>query len=211
MTQSAIVTTIVFWTVNLYVAAVVWLRFNAGGTDALHPYVLLNLVILPWVVLPPSHTWNRDLLLGSVRMHRRLRRAGVRADWHVWPSKSPGGIHWEPMHRRCLRCSPMPGGLFIRHGASPCKSPRLHQFALLSSLIFFRKTLNGRQEPLRFPSSGGWWLPSPTPLIRRSRRSSVVPRCWVSRRLGVVALPPREHSVTRAREVRAASHRLDDV
>lgn len=66
----------------------------AAGTDPMHPYVspLFGDFNRGW---PPTllTTGTRDLLLSdTVRMHRALRRAGVRAELHVAEASPHGGF-----------------------------------------------------------------------------------------------------------------------
>jgi epsilon-lactone hydrolase len=70
------------------------LRRYAANTDITHPYVspLLGDFTKGW---PPTllTTGTRDLLLSdTVRMHRALRRAGVRAELHVSEASPHGGF-----------------------------------------------------------------------------------------------------------------------
>jgi len=66
----------------------------AGGTDLAHPYVspLFGDFTKGY---PPTflQAGTRDLFLSNaVRMHRRLRSAGVRAELHVWDGMPHGGF-----------------------------------------------------------------------------------------------------------------------
>ena len=70
------------------------LRRYAANTDATHPYVspLFGDFTKGW---PPTMltTGTRDLLLSdTVRMHRALRRAGIRAELHVSEASPHGGF-----------------------------------------------------------------------------------------------------------------------
>ena len=80
--------------VNLYGGGSGVASLYAGGTDAMHPYVspLFGDFTGGW---PPTllTTGTRDLLLSdTVRMHRALRRAGVRAELHVAEASPHGGF-----------------------------------------------------------------------------------------------------------------------
>ena len=79
--------------VNLYANAGVG-QLYAKGQDPTHPYLspLFGDYSRGW---PPTllATGTRDLLLSdSVRMHRILRRAGIRADLHVTEAGGHGGF-----------------------------------------------------------------------------------------------------------------------
>ena len=68
-------------------------RLYAGGADLAHPY--LSPLFGDVSGFPP--TWlqagTRDIFLSNtVRMHRRLRAAGVRAELHVWEAMPHGGF-----------------------------------------------------------------------------------------------------------------------
>jgi acetyl esterase/lipase len=70
------------------------LRRYAANTDATNPYVspLFGDFTKGW---PPTilTTGTRDLLLSdTVRMHRALRRAGIRAELHVAEASPHGGF-----------------------------------------------------------------------------------------------------------------------
>jgi acetyl esterase/lipase len=80
--------------VNLYGGSGNGPALYAAGTDATHPYVspLFGDFTGGW---PPTilTTGTRDLLLSdTVRMHRALRRAGVRAELHVAEASPHGGF-----------------------------------------------------------------------------------------------------------------------
>ena len=80
--------------VNLYGGGSGIASLYAAGTDAMHPYVspLFGDFTGGW---PPTllTTGTRDLLLSdTVRMHRALRRAGVRAELHVAEASPHGGF-----------------------------------------------------------------------------------------------------------------------
>jgi acetyl esterase/lipase len=80
--------------VNLYGGGGDGPSLYAAGTDPLHPYVspLFGDFNKGW---PPTilTTGTRDLLLSdTVRMHRALRRAGVRAELHVAEASPHGGF-----------------------------------------------------------------------------------------------------------------------
>jgi len=65
----------------------------AGGADLSHPY--LSPLFGDLTGFPP--TWlqagGRDIFLSNtIRMHRRLRSAGVRAELHVWEGMPHGGF-----------------------------------------------------------------------------------------------------------------------
>jgi acetyl esterase/lipase len=65
----------------------------AGGADLAHPY--LSPLFGDFAGFPP--TWlqagGRDIFLSNtIRMHRRLRNAGVRAELHVWEGMPHGGF-----------------------------------------------------------------------------------------------------------------------
>jgi monoterpene epsilon-lactone hydrolase len=80
--------------VNLYGGGSGVASLYAAGTDAMHPYVspLFGDFTGGW---PPTllTTGTRDLLLSdTVRMHRALRRAGVRAELHVAEASPHGGF-----------------------------------------------------------------------------------------------------------------------
>lgn len=83
-----------FLDVNLHSVGEDALRRYAANTDPTHPYVspLLGDFTKGW---PPTilTTGTRDLLLSdTVRMHRALRRAGVRAELHVSEASPHGGF-----------------------------------------------------------------------------------------------------------------------
>ena len=80
--------------VNLYGGGGDGPSLYAVGTDVVHPYVspLFGDFTRDW---PPTllTTGTRDLLLSdTVRMHRALRRAGVRAELHVAEASPHGGF-----------------------------------------------------------------------------------------------------------------------
>jgi acetyl esterase/lipase len=80
--------------VNLYGGGGDGPALYAAGTDVMHPYVspLFGDFTGGW---PPTllTTGTRDLLLSdTVRMHRALRRAGVRAELHVAEASPHGGF-----------------------------------------------------------------------------------------------------------------------
>jgi epsilon-lactone hydrolase len=80
--------------VNLYGGGGEGPSLYAAGTEATHPYVspLFGDFTKGW---PPTilTTGTRDLLLSdTVRMHRALRRAGVRAELHVAEASPHGGF-----------------------------------------------------------------------------------------------------------------------
>ena len=69
----------------------------ANGHDLAHPY--LSPLFGDLSGLPPTflQTGTRDLFLSNtVRMHRRLRAAGVEADLHVWEAMPHGGLGGAP-------------------------------------------------------------------------------------------------------------------
>lgn len=70
----------------------------AGGRDLSHPYLspLFGSFAPGW---PPTliQSGTRDLFLSNcVRMHRSLRKAGVRAELHVWEAMPHGGFYGAP-------------------------------------------------------------------------------------------------------------------
>jgi acetyl esterase/lipase len=80
--------------VNLYGGGGDGPSLYAAGADATHPYLspLFGDFTKGW---PPTllTTGTRDLLLSdTVRMHRTLRRAGVRAELHVAEAGPHGGF-----------------------------------------------------------------------------------------------------------------------
>jgi acetyl esterase/lipase len=82
-----------FLDVNLY-GGVTYLPTYAGIENPAHPYVspLFGDLTKGW---PPTllMSGTRDLLLSdTVRMHRALRRAGVRAELHVTEAGPHGGF-----------------------------------------------------------------------------------------------------------------------
>lgn len=67
------------------------LKMYAGEYDLKHPYV--SPVYGDFVGFPPSYliSGTRDLMLSdTIRVHRKLRRAGVEADLHVYEGQSHG-------------------------------------------------------------------------------------------------------------------------
>ena len=65
----------------------------AGGHDLTDPY--LSPLFAEMAGLPPTliQTGTRDLFLSnSVLMHRKLRKAGVEAELHVWEAMPHGGF-----------------------------------------------------------------------------------------------------------------------
>ena len=68
-------------------------RLYADGEDLAHPY--LSPLFGDVSGFPPTflQTGTRDLFLSNtVRLHRKLRAAGVRADLHVWEGMTHGGF-----------------------------------------------------------------------------------------------------------------------
>jgi len=83
-----------FLDVNLHAVGEDALRRYAANTDPTHPYVspLLGDFTKGWLPTLLA-TGTRDLLLSdTVRMHRALRRAGVRAELHVSEASPHGGF-----------------------------------------------------------------------------------------------------------------------
>ena len=73
----------------------------AGGADLADPYVspLFGDLAPPW---PPTllQAGTRDLFLSNaVRMHRRLRAAGVDAELHIFEAMPHGGFFGAPEDR----------------------------------------------------------------------------------------------------------------
>jgi acetyl esterase/lipase len=69
----------------------------AAGHDLAHPY--LSPLFADVTGFPPTflQTGTRDLFLSNtVRMHRRLRAAGVDAELHVWEAMPHGGFGGAP-------------------------------------------------------------------------------------------------------------------
>jgi monoterpene epsilon-lactone hydrolase len=67
--------------------------YYAGGADLAHPY--LSPLLGDVAGLPPTflQAGGRDIFLSNaVLMHRKLRRAGVRAELHVWEGMPHGGF-----------------------------------------------------------------------------------------------------------------------
>jgi acetyl esterase/lipase len=65
----------------------------AGGADIAHPY--LSPLFGDVSGFPPTllQAGTRDIFLSNaVIMHRKLRRAGVRAELHVWEGMPHGGF-----------------------------------------------------------------------------------------------------------------------
>ena len=68
-------------------------RLYADGHDLAHPY--LSPLFGDVTGFPPTflHTGTRDLFLSNtVRMHRKLRAAGVEAELHVFEAMPHGGF-----------------------------------------------------------------------------------------------------------------------
>jgi acetyl esterase/lipase len=69
-------------------------RLYAGGADLAHPY--LSPLFGDVSGFPPTllQSGTRDLFLSNtVRLHRRLREAGVRAELHVWEAMPHAGFN----------------------------------------------------------------------------------------------------------------------
>jgi acetyl esterase/lipase len=67
--------------------------YYAGGADLAHPY--LSPLLGDVSGFPPTflQAGGRDIFLSNtVLMHRKLRRAGVRAELHVWEGMPHGGF-----------------------------------------------------------------------------------------------------------------------
>jgi epsilon-lactone hydrolase len=67
--------------------------YYAGGADLAHPY--LSPLLGDVSGFPPTflQAGGRDIFLSNtILMHRKLRRAGVRADLHVWEGMPHGGF-----------------------------------------------------------------------------------------------------------------------
>jgi epsilon-lactone hydrolase len=67
--------------------------YYAGGADLSHPY--LSPLLGDVSGFPPTflQAGGRDIFLSNtILMHRKLRRAGVRADLHVWEGMPHGGF-----------------------------------------------------------------------------------------------------------------------
>jgi acetyl esterase/lipase len=68
-----------------------------GGHDLTHPY--LSPLFADVTGFPPTflQTGTRDFFLSNtVRMHRKLRAAGVDAELHVWEAMPHGGFGGAP-------------------------------------------------------------------------------------------------------------------
>jgi len=79
-------------------------RLYANGHDLADPY--LSPLFGDLTGFPPTflHTGTRDLFLSNtVRMHRRLRAAGVDAELHVFEAMPHGGFRGAPEDEE-LRC-----------------------------------------------------------------------------------------------------------
>ena len=70
------------------------LYYAAGGADLTHPY--LSPLLGDVAGFPPTflQAGGRDIFLSNaILMHRKLRRAGVRAELHVWEGMPHGGFN----------------------------------------------------------------------------------------------------------------------
>ncbi|HLY79393.1 MAG TPA: alpha/beta hydrolase [Caulobacteraceae bacterium] len=68
--------------------------YYAGGADLAHPY--LSPLLGDVAAFPPTflQAGGRDIFLSNaILMHRKLRRAGVRAELHVWEGMPHGGFN----------------------------------------------------------------------------------------------------------------------
>jgi epsilon-lactone hydrolase len=68
--------------------------FYAAGADLAHPY--LSPLLGDVAGFPPTflQAGGRDIFLSNaILMHRKLRRAGVRAELHVWEGMPHGGFN----------------------------------------------------------------------------------------------------------------------